>query len=96
MKNPISKTKAWSMIGLAIHTMDPEHPAQVDHQGHVVQQHGDRILLEWFEWLMGEGTFATWHTLDEAAALKWRFFETVADMNSYYEANKYVLTGGNP
>lgn len=94
MSKILPKTKCWSIIGAGIHTM--KSPNQIDRQGHVVQQHGDRILVEWFSWAMGEATYATWHSLDEAATQKWRFFESMDDARSYYDANVYRLTGRSP
>ena len=88
MSKELPKTKAWSIIGAAVHTMNGD---EIDRQGHVVQQQDDRILIEWFEWVMGEATYATWHTLDYATSQKWRFFKSITNAKAYFDANKNRL-----
>jgi hypothetical protein len=80
------KPKPWLIIGCGVHVMQTEKPQSVQYQGHVVQQQGDRILVQWFSWIMGEPNYATWHTFDEITQNKWRFFENIECMNSYFEA----------
>ena len=80
------KPKPWAVVGCGVHVMHFEKPQTVQYQGHVVHQQGDRILVQWFSWIMGEPNYATWHTLDEVTQNKWRFFESIEHANSYFEA----------
>lgn len=94
MESDPKAVPVWPMpiIGTAILTMSLNDPNSLGRQGHVVQQYGERILVEWFSWVDGEPTFATWHTLHDATERRWRFFRSVEDANQYCERNNLKLT----
>jgi hypothetical protein len=85
--------KPWSLIGCGVHKYERKNGRlYVANQGVVVIEKDGLILIEWFDWILGDPLYATWHELIACAdEPEWRFFENVEHMNGYYEAHKSTI-----
>jgi hypothetical protein len=92
--NQMSESKnPWPIVGCGVHKYERKNgKLYVANQGAVVMERDGLILIEWFDWILGDPVYATWHELFGCADdEEWRFFENVECMNVYYQSHKHII-----